>query len=117
MVPTLLDLCGIQTPSFVQGRSLAALLRGETDTHRSSVLVEYFDGFRQRQTTVRSEDYKYYLHENGSELLFDLKNDPMELHNAANDPGYREALNEMRLCMLRSVQNAACYGLPRTDEY
>lgn len=117
VVPTVLDLCGVQTPSFVQGRSLTALLRGQTETHRDSVLTEMFDGHQNRQTTVRTMDYKYYLHENGTEILYDLKADPYELHNVVKDPDHAEALAQMRLCMLRSIQNAACYGLPRSDEY
>ena len=76
-----------------------------------------FDGHQNRQTTVRTMDYKYYLHENGTEILYDLKADPYELHNVVKDPDHAEALAQMRLCMLRSIQNAACYGLPRSDEY
>ena len=117
IVPTLLDLCGIQTPSFVQGKSLVGLLRGQTDSHRDSVLTEFFDGYENRQTTVRTKTHKYFLHENGSELLYDLQCDPHELHNVAGDPRYAGILGEMRMIMLRRIQTAACYGLPRSDEY
>lgn len=117
VMPTLLDFCGVQTPSFVQGRSLAGLLRGQTDTHRTSVLTEYFDANQERQTTLRTMEYKYYLHENGTQLLFDLKNDPHELHSVHQDAAYRDILADMRFQMLCSIQKAAYCSLEKTDEY
>ena len=117
VVPTILDFCGIQTPSFVQGRSLKNLLLGKTTTHRDSVLTELFDTNSQRQTTVRTETHKYYYHENGDELLFDLEKDPFELHNAVADPQQQEALHNMRFIMMKSIQKAAYNGIPPVDAY
>ena len=117
VVPTILDFCGIQTPSFVQGKSLQNLLMGKTQTHRDSVLTELFDTNSQRQTTVRTETHKYYFYENGSELLFDLQKDPKELHNAVLDPDQQEALHQMRFVMLKRIQQAAYNGIPPVDAY
>ena len=117
ILPTLLDLCGIQTPSFVQGQSLLRLLDGMTDEHRTSTLTEYFDGYGDVQTTVRTADFKYYRNTRGEEILYALAEDPGELHNAAGDAAYQQALSEMRRVMLARLQAAACYGLPKTDEY
>ena len=117
VVPTILDFCGIQTPSFVQGKSLRDLLLGRTENHRDSVLTELFDTNSQRQTTVRTETHKYYYHENGTELLFDLEKDPWELHNAAADQEQQDALNQMRFVMMKRIQQAAYNGIPPIDAY
>ncbi len=117
IAPTLLDYCGVQTPSFMQGQSLTALLEGRTDAHKEAVLTEYFSEHGDRQTTVRTQDYKYYCPEQGRELLFDLKKDPDELHNVAAEDEYAAVLSGMRLHMLRAIQRAAYQGLPRIDEY
>ena len=62
-------------------------------------------------------EYKYYLHENGTQLLFDLKNDPHELHSVHQDAAYRDILADMRFQMLCSIQKAAYCSLEKTDEY
>jgi arylsulfatase A-like enzyme len=43
---------------------------------------------------VVTRDFKYFLFEGGEsrEQLFDLVNDPGELHPVTNDPDYREQL-------------------------
>lgn len=117
VAPTLLDLCGVQTPAFMQGRSLEKLLSGGTDTHRDAVLTELFDEHGGRQTTIRTRDYKYCCPEEGQELLYDLGRDPEETHNCIRDAGYEDVLSRMRLQMIRAIQRAAYQGLPRTDEY
>ena len=38
--PTLLDLCGVEIPFGCQGKSLAALLHGRTDSHKDAVYAE-----------------------------------------------------------------------------
>lgn len=43
----------------------------------------------------RTEDYRYIVYPNGSEELYDLKNDPNEWHNLAADKQYEAILNEL----------------------
>ncbi|MBI5724369.1 MAG: sulfatase-like hydrolase/transferase [Planctomycetes bacterium] len=40
VMPTLLDLCGVEMPFGCQGRSLAPLLRGETERHKDTIYAE-----------------------------------------------------------------------------
>lgn len=117
IAPTILDYCGVQTPTFMQGQSLCALAEGKTDTHRADVLTEYFGEHGERQTTLRTKRYKYYCPEQGKELLFDLREDPNELTNVVEDEAYAGALCDMRLRMIHAIQRAAYQGLPRIDEY
>ena len=106
VVPTLLDYAGIQTPTFVQGRSLRALLEGRTPTHRAEVLTESFFPYGNSESTIRTEAYKYNVKQSGAEILYDLQRDPDELGNVAGDSAYREVLAEMRLRLICRLQDA-----------
>ena len=116
-VPTILDFCGIQVPQFVQGKSLRPLLRGETTEHKDSVLVESFEPYGLRQTTLRTAKYKYYCSNAGDELFFDLEKDPGELENRVNDPAYKEAVSEMRYKLVIRLQNSAFRNMEMSAEY
>jgi len=96
LAPTILDLCGVQTPPWFQGRSLASLLRGENHDERSSVFIEYRVPFKTSWKTIRTHEHKLCVSNSGEELLFDLGKDPQELHNRAGDKSYRSVLNALR---------------------
>jgi arylsulfatase len=97
VVPTLLDLVGIEVPDYAQGRSLVSVLRGEesADRIRPFVRSEYYDaaGGRNREgktgfgTMYRDERYKLVVY-HGYDLgeLYDLQNDPNEHENLWGDP-------------------------------
>ena len=96
IVPTILDYCGIQTPTFVQGQSVKGLLQQESALHKEDIWVESFTLYGSRMTVVRNKDYKYYCDSEGNEILYDLKNDPDELKNVAEEEQYFSALAGMR---------------------
>ena len=88
IAPTILDLAGIAVPSWMEGRSLLPLMRGESLPSRP-VFSMFFEknrsrGHRITQGTIAvwEGDYKliHYLEEDRS-LLFNLKQDPDELNN------------------------------------
>jgi arylsulfatase len=100
IVPMILDYCGIQTPRIVQGRSIRPALQEQSYDPRNSILMEYKAPFRVSWRTVRTLEYKYCRNNAGRELLFDLKKDPHELSNLANEEHYRNVLQMMRNEML-----------------
>lgn len=115
IAPTILDLCGVQSPPFFQGRSFRPLLDAaaghEVYVPRSSAYIEFRDPFRSSWKTVRTRDHTYTMHTDGrnhhpattptAELLFDLATDPHEQRNVAPDPEYARALEAMRAELLR----------------
>jgi arylsulfatase A-like enzyme len=94
--PTFTDLAGIQTPSYVDGRSLRPVLEGSATTWRTAILLE------RRVLSSRthaSEFYgirtdagrKYVEYGGGFRELYNLSTDPYELSNeydAATPPAY-----------------------------
>ena len=103
-LPTILDLCDVRSPhatyeppytegpSSWPGRSLASLLTDDpAETERSVVVENDEDYLGLRARTLITDRYKLTIYP-GEEYgeLFDLDNDPGELHNRWNDPEYAE---------------------------
>tara|TARA_A100001391_G_scaffold204981_1_gene202848 strand:- start:144 stop:1733 length:1590 start_codon:yes stop_codon:yes gene_type:complete len=87
LAPTFLDLAGLPVPEFMQGRSLAPLLRGESPSDwRDTVYYRYYHDPGHHNTAahlgVRTKTHKliYYWKMDAYEM-FDLVNDPSEQHN------------------------------------
>jgi len=95
--PTLVELAGGEPNPELTGRSLVPLLRGESppgwrdEVHAQCNGVELY--FTQR--TVMTKDYKYVFNGFDQDELYDLRRDPHELINLANDPGYDHVKREM----------------------
>ena len=80
IMPTLLDMLGLDVPETVDGRSLYPLLRGETVPWRDHIHIEH--GGRQHALTDGRRKYVWDPRD-GRELFFDLETDPQELQDLA----------------------------------
>jgi arylsulfatase A-like enzyme len=111
IAPTILDFCGVQRPPFFQGRSFRKLIEGDAaasaDTSadaykmRNSVYIEHKAPFKRSWKTVRTQHFKYCTSDTGTELLYDLQDDPHEQRNVAHHPEYHEARERMRHELIR----------------
>lgn len=93
--PTLTDLVDLPTPETVEGRSLAPIIRGETDRTRASLFHAYMD----KQRSVRDERFKlveYFTGDGHVTQLFDLLADPWEMANLASAPGMDSEVRRLR---------------------
>lgn len=103
---TLCDLAGLETPAGLDSRSLAPLLRGEPCAWFNETVSQ----FGPKHVMIKQDALKYqYYGEGVPEVLFDLKADPRELTNFAEDPAYADAMNRFRqrLAELGNGPNAA----------
>ena len=103
LAPTLLEMAGAPTPDSMQGTSFAPLLRGKDVAWRDAWLYEYFaepwwlPGVP-TMLAVRTDRWKYitYPEDDYIDELYDLKRDPHELNNLADDPAHSGRLKQMR---------------------
>ena len=113
--PLFLDYAGLQTPRQMQGTSFRANLAGATpDDWRQSFYYRYYihiDGGHSvwAHYGLRTDRYKlifYHRTDPGPQEweLFDLQEDPLEMHSVYDDPAYAGVVAELKeeLARLRS---------------
>lgn len=109
-VPTLMELCELEVPKGISGRSLMPLIKGEVKQWREACFCEHdyatdmYEELRSggaRCVMVRTQDWKLVefaaetkAGRNGS--LYDLKNDAAERVNLYEKQEYRGVVSELR---------------------
>lgn len=91
--PTLCSFAGFKAPNTVQGQVLPVIERTETKSRESM----YF-AYKHFQRAVRNNRYKLIKYNVGDSIttqLFDLKNDPFEINNLADNPQYKTQLEDL----------------------
>lgn len=86
--PTLLELTDLPADETQQGHSLVPLMKNPQADWPHVALTSYGKG----NFAVRSEDYRYIQYLDGSEELYDHRNDPNEWHNLAADADLAEII-------------------------
>lgn len=103
IAPTVLEIAGLEIPERMHGRSLVPFLQGsEPAEWRKDWLYEYYEYPGENQVRphrgVRTERYKlihYYLEPEEFEL-YDLQEDPGELHNLYGTVAHAPLVAELR---------------------
>lgn len=108
IMPTLLELAGVNIPDGVDGVSLLPRLRDETGPIREFLHGECSSAGRPEPTgmqfiTTGKRKYIYYPR-TGLERFFNLENDPRELLNQIDNSDYAE---EIRWCRERLTEQLA----------
>jgi arylsulfatase A-like enzyme len=105
--PTFLDAAGLPAHPQMQGRSLLPLLRGRAPANwRTAMYYRYYHDPGDHNTRahygVRTMTHKLiYFWKKDQWELFDLVNDPFELHNLYGQPGQEHLAAELKAELLR----------------
>lgn len=121
--PTFLDMAGLTVPSYMQGRSIQPLLKGEVPEDWSEIAYHRYwmhrdpDHNAYSHYGIRNQRYKLiYWYNEGYDLpgtnhggedreweLFDCEKDPLELFNVYHDPAYAEVVRDMTVQLERKM--------------
>lgn len=108
--PTFLDLAGVEIPADIQGVSIVPLLKGENPADWRDNLYYHFHEYPaehavKRHYGVRDSSYKliHFYNDIDRWELFDLQNDPTEMHNIYGQPGTEEVTRRM-MKLLKNAQ-------------
>lgn len=98
--PTLLGLCGIGTPSSMQGADLSPLILGQTGDGPESAFFQIFGPFAGGRVAegwrgVRTKRYMYARTRTRPWVLYDVVQDPFELNNLVEDPASADLLRRL----------------------
>ena len=92
LYPTLLDMCGLTPNPQNEGHSLTPLL----DDPKSDWPYAAITSYGRNNHSVRTEYFRYIHYENGSEELYDHRNDHNEWNNLADLPEYDAVKNRIK---------------------
>lgn len=91
VMPTVLELAGIEKPEHVEFHSISPILDGQPGPYEA-IYGAYLD----LQRSVRTRDHKLIMYPQAKRLrLYDLQKDPQELQDLADDPDSLPLVREL----------------------
>ncbi|MBP1607918.1 MAG: arylsulfatase family protein [Acidobacteria bacterium] len=87
--PTLVELAKLPARTGLEGRSLVPQMHGQKRTAPAITTAN------QGNHGIRTDRWRYIRYADGSEELYDMRADPNEWTNLANDPEYRQRKEEL----------------------
>jgi arylsulfatase A-like enzyme len=106
ILPTFLDAAGARIPKQIDGKSLLTLMRNAGSKWRGWIDLEHATCYAKENVWTGLTDgcWKYIYHAyQGAEQLFDLRNDPWELHDLSKDSSYSSTLKLWRERMIEHL--------------
>ncbi|MDB6125876.1 MAG: sulfatase [Pedosphaera sp.] len=107
LYPTLADLCGLQAPANIEGKTLRPLLNNPKCSWDVPAFTQVVHQ-KKMGRSVRTERWRYTEWNGGKDgaELYDHNTDPHEWHNLANDPKHAKTKAELQK-LLRENFSAA----------
>jgi choline-sulfatase len=97
LAPTMAELCSVPFPGPTDGRSFAGLLsEPHSRQDYGPVFAEYALGSNGEKFMIRDGDYKYSFWVHDRAELYNLKSDPAEMNNLAEQSAYKETVDQLK---------------------
>ena len=90
--PTLAELCGIEPPGTIDGRSLVPLLKKPDAQWKSTAISALYD----RYISIRTEGFRYIRYLDDQEEFYNCATDPHEWTNQIGNPKYATEIEKLR---------------------
>ncbi len=98
VMPTTLELAGVEKPDHVEFNSLMPLVKGKQVTPYDAIYGAYL----QSQRMVTMGDYKLILYPKITKIrLYNLKDDPQETKDLAENPEHKETIKKLFARLLK----------------
>jgi len=98
IMPSTLELAGIRKPDHVQFKSLMPLIEGRDGSSYDAI----YGGYLGLQRMVADDDYKMILYPRIKKvLLFNMREDPLEMRDLADDPKSRPVVKKLFSTLLQ----------------
>ena len=104
IMPTLLNLCGIDTPETAQGEDWSPILLGKEERDDNAALIACYHPFGQftrkkhnakEYRGIRTKRYTYVRTLDGPWLLYDNEKDPYQMKNLVGQPNHKSLQEEL----------------------
>jgi len=118
IMPTVLEAAGLPAPAGGDGASFLPLLQGKRVAWRDSLLYEYYweRNFPQTPTVhaLRTGQYKYMRYHGIWDLdeLYDIQEDPRELHNLIKSPDHQAIVKQMNQRLFEILESTDGMNMP-----
>ena len=110
LLPTILRWCGATVPDGLHGVDIRALVEGADEPVREGLALAYHSGnWGERPIPLRgwrTEDWKYVESQDGTDELYDLRADPLEMHNLIADSTATSSRDVMKDALRRWIQQS-----------
>lgn len=97
IMPTVLELAGVEKPAFVDFHSLLPFTKGEKTGNYPSI----YGAYTMKQRMIRTDGFKLIAYPRANKLrLFNLNNDPLEMNDLSDNADFKTEKDKLWAALL-----------------